>query len=709
MLGLPRCEALGRPCYEVLAGKSDFGRAVCDSACPAWKALSAGNIAGTGRMLVRTAEGARQRLTCNLVALPGGGALGTLRNLGDAIPEPADDLAGIALLVARASGEPLQQGLRDALDFLLHATAADAGEAFVAEPHGAGMVRACHRGHFRHAFDQLQRFDPGEGFPGLALSFGQPVYTTHLSEDPRFLRTRVKHEGFQAYVCAPLANRRDTLGCLALSFRRSDIDLERVLNLLRWIGTPMGLVIDTTLARMREAAAAPLRGVEAAPQQRLPQAMQAVLQEMVRISHADGGEMFVPWHARELRVAAARAGTVPGCPVLSANGIGSCPAFATGRPHILRGRRAGWPPACRATTHPAGAWCCIPMSCDGHTLGMSRLLFRHLRPSPPVESVALIEGLASRAAEKLRDVRDQLTPVRCAPGSSGGQPDTGDAGITGHAGPQARQSADSREHGLARLAIRCFGSMELSIEGMPVPAAAIHRKRVTTLLGILLTNHDRPLSRDTLIEMLWPGAGPGARTRQFHVLIHELRKLLEPQGRLGNGLYVHSDGDRYAFSTQAPSWIDTLEFCTLLERARTADASGKERAAIVAYEAAVELYRGDYLQDEPFAEWCEPAREQLREACTGALQRLSILWGYQARWDKSIGWSRRALLVDPLREEVHRTLMYALWASGRRDEAVRQFATCAHLLRERLDLTPLPETELLLRRIRATPRPPAAR
>lgn len=694
MLGVPRCEALGKPCYEVLAGKSDFGRAVCDSACPAWKTLSAGNIAGTGRMLVRTAEGERQRLTCNLVALPGGGALGTLRKAGDTTPELADDLAGIAVLVARTSDEPLQQGLRDALDFLLHATVADAGEAFVAEPHGAGVVRACHRGHFRHAFDQVQRFDPGEGFPGLALSYGQPVYTVHLCEDPRFLRTHVKREGFQTYVCAPLANRRDTLGCLALSFRRSDIDLERVLNLLRWVGTPMGLVIDTTLARLREAAAIPWRGVQAAPQHRLPQAMQAMLQEMVRISHADGGEMFVPWQAMELRVATACAGTVPGCPVLSAEGIGSCPVFASGRPRILRGRRAGWPPVCRATTHPAGAWCCVPISCDGHSLGMGRLLFRHLRPSPPNENIALIEGLASLTAEKLRDVRDQLTHAHSAPGASGGS--------------LARQSAGSRDYGLAHLAIRCFGSMELSIEGVSVPAAAIHRKRVTALLGILLTNHDRPLSRDTLIELLWPSAGPGAHTRQFHVLIHELRKLLEPQGRIGNGLYVRSDGDRYSFSTQAPSWIDTLEFCALLERARTADGAGDEHTAIVAYEAAVELYRGDYLQDEAFAEWCEPARERLREACIGALQRLSTLWGNQARWDMSIGWSRRALLLDPLREEMHRALMYALWASGRRDEAVRQFATCAHLLRERLDLTPLPETALLLRRIRATPRPPPA-
>jgi len=692
LLGVPCHEAIGALCSCVVGGRSEFGREVCGAACPAWKALGEGSVTATSRVLARTADGARLRLACDLIALSPGGALGRLRGPDDAIPDLAHDLAGVAALTTQVSGEQLQQGLRHALDFLLHATIADAGEAFLAAPHGSGAVRTCHRGRFERAFDQLNRFDAGSGFPGLALSYGQPVYTDRLAEDVRFLREQVKREGFNSYVCAPLIHRGDALGCLALAFRRSDVDLERVLNLLRWVGTPMSLVVQTALARLREVASTPLLGVEADPEERLPRALRALLQELVRVGRADGGELFLPWQGTELHLPVPGAEAVPRCPVLSAPASGRCPAFRTGTTGIVHGRRETWPAACRSAAQPGGAWCCVPMSSDGQSIGMIRLLYRHLRPSPPSENLALVEGIASLAAEKVRDVLDQLgqahAPVRGA--SSQQMPS---------AGAVARPDA-------ARLEIRCLGAFELSVEGARVLPDTVRRKRVLTLLGILLTHHDQPQCKDALIEILWPGADPGVRVRQLHVLVHELRRLIEPRQRGGDWSYVRSHADCYAFNTQSSCWIDASEFRALFEAGRKAEAAQEATAAIAAYEAAADLYRGDYLQDDPFAEWCWPTREQLREACLVALGRLSTLWGGLGRWDKSIAWSRRSLLLDPLREEGHRALMYALWASGRRDEAVRQYEACAHLLRERLDLMPLPETEQLFARIRGAPRPP---
>lgn len=710
LLGKPGNEAVGRPCDHVIAGKDDFGRAVCGPVCPNLKTLETGSIASTSRMLVRTVDGARFRIACDLTALPYGGALGRLRGADDTAPDLAYDLAGIAALTVRVSGEPLQQGLRDALDFLLHATGANAGEAFLAEPHGKGLVRTCHRGRLRRAFDQLPRFDPGQGFPGLALSHGQPVYTDHLSEDPRFLRTRVKRNGFTTYVCTPLTNRSDALGCIALAFRRPDVDLERVLNLLRWVGTPLGLVIDTSIAHLHARATLLLRDVEGDLVHRLPRALRALLQEMVHVSHADGGELYLPWYEPELRVRVPGAGAISRCPVLSTDAFAGCPAFQSSTATLLQGHRKAWPLACHDTPHPGGAWCCIPMSCDGESIGMVRLLYRHVRPSPPNENIALLEGLASLAAEKLRDVRDQFARApRVRPTSRQGLRRKIEAfEAVGDAAPRpippGRPAIDRHRHEV-RLEIHCFGAFELSVNGVRVVPAEIRRKRVLTLLGILLTHHDRPQCKDALIEMLWPDVDRDVRARQLHVLVHELRKLIEPHSPSGSWQYVRSQADRYAFNTQSSCWIDTLEFGALLELGRKAEAAHEKKVAIDAYEAAAELYRGDYMQDEPFGEWCSQAREQLREACLGLLNRLSSLWESLERWDRSVTYLRRALLLDPLREEVHRALMHALWVSGHRDEAVRQYDACVHLLREQLDLTPLPETERLFARIRATPRP----
>ncbi|MCC7463904.1 MAG: GAF domain-containing protein [Gammaproteobacteria bacterium] len=710
-MGEPRDGACGTPCSSVVGGQDDFGRAVCGAACPALKALAAGNLTGTSRMLAPAVDGTLRRLACDLIALPSGGALGRLREGEGASADPAHDLAGIAALTARVAGEPLQQGLRDALDFLVHATVADAAEAFLTEPHGRGMVRTCHRGRFGRAFDQVLRFDPGAGFPGLVLRHGQAVYSDHLPDDPRFLRSQVKRAGFHHYICAPLSKRGDELGCIALGFRRPSIDREHVLNLLRWVGTPLGLVVDAALTHLQLSAALPLRGLEDNPECRLPQALHELLQEMVRVGHADGGDLSLPWYESRLRRSVIGRSTVPRCPMLSAETIDRCPAFARGTTQLMHGRRDAWPQRCRDAPHPGGAWCCIPVVCDGESLGVIRLQYRHLRPSPPNESLAVLEGLAALAAERVRQAYRQLARIPTVEAVSVTRQPRSAAARAAVAGarssPQLPEVPVGDPHGNeARLQIRCLGALELAVDGAQIAVADIRRKRVPTLLGILLVSHDRPQCKDALIELLWPGADPDVRKRQFHVLVHELRKLLEPDSH-GRWQYVRNQGDRYMFDTRSSCWIDTLQFDTQIELGRKAEAARDQQAAIAAYEAAARLYRGDYLQDESAAEWCWQPREQFRERCLVVLHRLAALWGSLGHWDRSIAWLRNALAIDPLREEVHRALMYALWACGRRDAAVRQYEVCAHLLRERLDLAPLPETQQLFARVRAFPRPHA--
>jgi len=211
--------------------------------------------------------------------------------------------------------------------------------------------------------------------------------------------------------------------------------------------------------------------------------------------------------------------------------------------------------------------------------------------------------------------------------------------------------------------------------------------------------------KDTLIDYLWPENPLKVRTSQFYVLVHELRRLLEPPDAKGSWLFVRNEGDRYYFNWHAPCRIDVREFEAIAAVGRKAEAEGDAAAAIAAYEAAADLYRGDFMEDEPFADWCQWERERLREAYLEMLQRLAALWGGSGAWERSVRVLRAALRVDPLREEVHRALMHALWASGRRAEAVRQYQVCRELLLRELDVAPLPETKHLLERIRARPMP----
>ncbi|HEY8369264.1 MAG TPA: bacterial transcriptional activator domain-containing protein, partial [Thermodesulfobacteriota bacterium] len=142
-----------------------------------------------------------------------------------------------------------------------------------------------------------------------------------------------------------------------------------------------------------------------------------------------------------------------------------------------------------------------------------------------------------------------------------------------------------------------------------------------------------------------------------------------------------------------------------VEAGRRAERSGAIAEAIGAYETAADLYRGDLLEGEPDAEWCSLEREHLREVLLDVLTALAGLHAREGNFDRTIAFCRRALRVDPIREEVHRRLVEALWRAGRRDEALRQYRTCREILRQELGVAPLPETERLAERVRAGPAP----
>ena len=82
------------------------------------------------------------------------------------------------------------------------------------------------------------------------------------------------------------------------------------------------------------------------------------------------------------------------------------------------------------------------------------------------------------------------------------------------------------------------------------------------------------------------------------------------------------------------------------------------------------------------------------------LAKLMVYHGTKGQYEEAITYGQRILSLDPLREEVHRELMRYHQSAGRRAEALQQFQACRGILREELDIEPMPETMALYRRIR---------
>lgn len=259
-----------------------------------------------------------------------------------------------------------------------------------------------------------------------------------------------------------------------------------------------------------------------------------------------------------------------------------------------------------------------------------------------------------------------------------------------------------------RLRFYCFGRFRVELDGREVPSGRFKRQKALALLKLLVAHRGRPFRREALIEALWPEANPDLGANNLRVVLHDLRHGLEPAlGRGQASTFILGRGDLLYLDPSERCWVDAEQLTRLARELEARRAAGQVEAALAAGREAVALYTADYLEDEPYEDWCIAERERLREVYLDLLQKMAALYAERGELEAAIDACRRALAADPLREKIHRQLMALLAQAGHRDLALRQYETCRRLLREELDVEPDEETRRLYAAL-TSPSPSAA-
>lgn len=235
------------------------------------------------------------------------------------------------------------------------------------------------------------------------------------------------------------------------------------------------------------------------------------------------------------------------------------------------------------------------------------------------------------------------------------------------------------------LRIRLFGGFLLEYEGKSLPPIPSRLGR--SLLAYLVTHRDRAHTRDLLAGIFWPDmAESHARRRLSHALWQAqgvLAELPSPDP------YMIATPNSLRFNGAAPYWLDVDEF----ERAVDGTDGGIETMA-----AAVDLYRGDFLAGF-YEEWLFEEQERLRETYLSTLGRLVRLLKSHADYERALGYAKRMVMQNPLREDAHREVMRLCFLVGRSNEALLQYERCVSILDEEFGTLPSPATSALHREI----------
>jgi DNA-binding SARP family transcriptional activator len=241
-----------------------------------------------------------------------------------------------------------------------------------------------------------------------------------------------------------------------------------------------------------------------------------------------------------------------------------------------------------------------------------------------------------------------------------------------------------------------LGNFRLLRQGEPVNFLVSGKALV--LLTELALRLESGVSRDVLLEALWPGQDPLQSTVSLNSLVYSLQRHLRADLHDASApVLVYANG-RYSLNTGAGVTTDIARFDADC-RCGTRLAVQGDDGAITTLRHAVELYRGDLAAGPNIYAVIE--RERLRVNYLSVLAWLATN-AYQRGDDvAALDYALRLLATEPCREDAHRLVMRIHVRRGERAQALRQFQICTEVLLSEFAVGPEDQTRELFNKIRA--------
>jgi LuxR family maltose regulon positive regulatory protein len=249
------------------------------------------------------------------------------------------------------------------------------------------------------------------------------------------------------------------------------------------------------------------------------------------------------------------------------------------------------------------------------------------------------------------------------------------------------------------VTLNTLGTFKLLQEGKPLAFSRKVQHKPLLMLKVFVAMGGKDVSEEMVTDILWPDADGDLGHQSFATTLRRLRKLLgnEKAILLREGRVTLND--RYC-------WVDAFAFESLLAQIDAAIVSAEVRpeethTANLA-EKAIALYKGPFLAGEASRPWAVGTRERMRSKFLRAVGFLGHFREKKREWAEAIACYRRGVEVDELAEEFYQRMMICHQHNGQVAEAVAAYNRCRQALSSMLGITPSPETEAILKRIRSS-------
>jgi DNA-binding SARP family transcriptional activator len=249
------------------------------------------------------------------------------------------------------------------------------------------------------------------------------------------------------------------------------------------------------------------------------------------------------------------------------------------------------------------------------------------------------------------------------------------------------------------LEVRLMGEFAVWRAGDLLPADAWPRPIARRLFQYFALRRGKPLSRDHILDELWPESHPDAAWTTFRTVYSWLRSALEPHLRSkAPSRYFAVDGDTYRFDPYNRVQVDAETFKRTVGGI-LAEAEQHDVPPISDQLLAVLSNWAPLLPGLPYEEWLLEPREQLLTLYTDGCLYVAQALLLRNQLRETIAWAERAIAVAPWLEEGYQVLMRAYARLDQRSRGLKVYADATAALERESGIAPSTLTDWLAERL----------
>lgn len=257
-------------------------------------------------------------------------------------------------------------------------------------------------------------------------------------------------------------------------------------------------------------------------------------------------------------------------------------------------------------------------------------------------------------------------------------------------------SAELVSHPGYTLRVQALGPF-IAWRGMQeVKSKEWQREKAKRLFQYFLAHRKKLVHKEQLVEAIW---GEDGSDSDFKVAMNAMINALEPSRHARKApFYVNKNESTYGLNLAAGMALDVDEFESCIARAKRIESKDTEQA-IRLYRLALNLYKGDFLQECCYEDWCLEERERLLILYLTTAERMAYMLFERGESEECISLCMRILGKDRCWEGTYGLLMRCYGRQNNRSMVAKVYKQCQHNLKSELGVAPSEETMALYNKL----------